>query len=147
MKLGHLSIQMTRHSCVEGLLSFSSSVFSFIYSLIYFYCPEFSPSQSTLQLLHTPYLLLPSPREGLYPTPTPPDLPGDSSPLRLRRIFTNFQDPTVPCCVCVRGLVSAGVCSLVSGSMSERSWGSRFVDTTCLPKGLNPSTASSRFSL
>jgi len=52
-------------------------------------------------------------------------------------------DQAVLCCICVRSLISAGVCSLVGGSVSERSQGSRSVD---LPMGLPSSSASSSFS-
>jgi hypothetical protein len=56
-------------------------------------------------------------------------------------------DQVVLCCICVRGLVSAGVCCLVGDSVSERSQGSRLVETAGLPLGLPSSSASSSFYL
>ena len=49
-------------------------------------------------------------------------------------------------CMCVGGLISAGVCCLVGGSVSERSQGSRLVETAGLPIGLPSSPASSSFN-
>jgi hypothetical protein len=43
--------------------------------------------------------------------------------------------------------MSAGVFCLVGGSMSERSQGTRFIETAGLPIGLHSSSASSSFSL
>ena len=42
-------------------------------------------------------------------------------------------DQTVLCCICGGGLISANVCCLVGGSVSERSWGSKLVETAGLP--------------
>jgi hypothetical protein len=47
--------------------------------------------------------------------------------------------------MCVRGLISAGECCLVGGSVSERSWRPRSVETAGLPMGLPSSSASSSF--
>jgi hypothetical protein len=53
--------------------------------------------------------------------------------------------------MCWRGggvfLISAGVCCLVGGSVSERSHGSRLVETDGLPMGSPSSSASSSLSL
>jgi hypothetical protein len=56
-------------------------------------------------------------------------------------------DQAVLCCICVRGLISAGVCCLVGGSVSERSWGSRLVEAASLSIWSPSSSASSGFSL
>ena len=56
-------------------------------------------------------------------------------------------DPTVLCCICVGSLGLARLCCLVGGSVSERSQGSRLVETAGLPMGLPSSSASSSFSL
>ena len=37
-------------------------------------------------------------------------------------------DQAVLCCICDRGLISAVLCCLVGGLVSERSWGSRLVE-------------------
>ena len=47
-------------------------------------------------------------------------------------------DQAVLCCIYVRGLLSAGIYCLVGGSVSERSQGSRIVDTAGLPMGKLP---------
>jgi len=52
----------------------------------------------------------------------------------------------VLCCLCIRGFISTGVCCLVGDSVSERSQGSRSIETAGLPTGLPSSSASSSFS-
>jgi hypothetical protein len=54
-------------------------------------------------------------------------------------------DPEVLYCMSVEGLISAGVCCLFGGSMSERSQGSRLVETAGSPTESSFSSAS--FSL
>jgi hypothetical protein len=49
-------------------------------------------------------------------------------------------------CICVEGLIAAGVCCLVGDPMPRRFWGSRLIETTVLT-GLTSSLASSSFSL
>ena len=44
-------------------------------------------------------------------------------------LFSLSTDGAVLFCMCVRGLGPACVCFLVGGSVSERCWGSRLVDT------------------
>jgi hypothetical protein len=46
--------------------------------------------------------------------------------LRVRCIFS---DPAVLCCIYVEGLILAVVCCLVGGPVSERSQGSRSIET------------------
>ena len=45
------------------------------------------------------------------------------------QILSLSPDGAVLFCMCVRGLGPACVCFLVGGSLSERCWGSRLVDT------------------
>jgi hypothetical protein len=47
--------------------------------------------------------------------------------------------------MCVLGLISAGICCLVGGPVSERSQGSRLTETAGSPTGLASSSASSSF--
>jgi hypothetical protein len=54
-------------------------------------------------------------------------------------------DPEVLCCMCVGSLISAGVCCLFGGSVSERSQGSKLIETTGPPTESPFSSAS--FSL
>ena len=62
--------------------------------------------------------------------------------------FLSFRpDQTVLCCICVTGLVSADVCYLVGGSVSEKSLGSRIVETAGLPMESLSSSASSSLYL
>jgi hypothetical protein len=56
-------------------------------------------------------------------------------------------DLEVLCCICSGGLLSAGVCCLVGGPVSERSWGSRIIETAGPPTGSPSSSASSGLSL
>jgi len=56
-------------------------------------------------------------------------------------------DPGVLCGVCVGGLISAAACCLVSDPVSERSQGSRIIETAGPPSGLSSSSASSSFFL
>jgi hypothetical protein len=53
-------------------------------------------------------------------------------------------DLAVLCCISVGDLISSGICCLVGGSVSERSRGSRSVETSGLPIG-SPSASSSFF--
>jgi hypothetical protein len=52
-------------------------------------------------------------------------------------------DHAVLCSICVRDIISAGVSCLVCSSVSERSQGSRSVETAALPMGPPYSSASS----
>jgi hypothetical protein len=52
------------------------------------------------------------------------------------------MNTTVLYCMCVGGLISAGICCLVGGLVSERSQGFRLVETAGLPTELPFSTAS-----
>ena len=56
-------------------------------------------------------------------------------------------DQAVLCCICVGSLISAGICCLVGGPVSERSRGYRLIETAGLPTGSPPSSASSSFPL
>jgi hypothetical protein len=96
-----------------------------------------SPHVYTLTVLHpTPTLFLP-PRGCPHPYPTrPPHYLG----LQVSRglsasSLTDIRDPEVLCCICVKGLISASICYLVGGTVSERSQGSRLVKTASLPVG------------
>ena len=56
-------------------------------------------------------------------------------------------DPTVLNCICVGGLISAGVCCLVGGPVFERSCEYRLIETAGSPTGSPSSSAPSSFSL
>jgi hypothetical protein len=56
-------------------------------------------------------------------------------------------DLAVLCCMCVGGLISAGVCYLFGGPVFERSRGSRLIETAGPPTQLPSSSASYSFSL
>ena len=75
--------------------------------------------------------------------------PGAPSLLKIRCIFSHWvqirQFSAVYVCVWGGGLISDGVCCLVGGLVSERSWGSKSVETASLPMGLPSSSASSSF--
>jgi hypothetical protein len=67
--------------------------------------------------------------------------------LRVRCIFSDWVQTQKSSTICVGGLISAGVCCLVGGPVSERSLESRLVETTGSPAGSPSSSASSSFSL
>jgi hypothetical protein len=84
------------------------------------------------------------------PTPHPIQPPNSLGPpvsWELGVSYLTHPDPSVLCCICVGGLLSAGVCCLAGGPMSERSQRSRLVETAGPPTGLPPSSASSSFFL
>jgi hypothetical protein len=56
-------------------------------------------------------------------------------------------DQEVLYCMCVVGLISAGICCLFGGPVFERSQGSRLIDTASSPTGSPFSSASFSFSL
>jgi hypothetical protein len=56
-------------------------------------------------------------------------------------------DPEVLYCMCIGGLMSAGVCCLFGGPVFERSWGSRLIETAGPPAGLPFSSSSFTFIL
>jgi hypothetical protein len=56
-------------------------------------------------------------------------------------------DPEVLYCMCVGGLISAGVCCLVGGPVFERSLGSRLIETAGPPIVLFNKYCSSHFLL
>ena len=71
-------------------------------------------------------------------------LPGASSLFRVRvYLLLKSQDSAVICYKYIEGLI----CYLVGGPMSERSQGSRSIETSGPPTGLLSSSASSSFSL
>jgi hypothetical protein len=55
-------------------------------------------------------------------------------------------DPAVLYCICVGGLISAGVCCLVDGSVFERYGGSRLIETAS-PTVSHSTSASFSLSL
>jgi hypothetical protein len=56
-------------------------------------------------------------------------------------------DWRVLCCICIRGLISAGVYCLVGGPVSERPLESRLIETAGPPTGSPSPSASSNFPL
>ena len=62
-------------------------------------------------------------------------------------LLTLKPDQAVLYCICVRGLVSASICSLVGGSVSKGTWKSRLVETDDCPMGLPSSSTTSSLSL
>jgi hypothetical protein len=66
--------------------------------------------------------------------------------LRVRGIFSD-PDPAVLWCICVGGLISAGVCCLVDDPVFERPQWFRLIETAGPPTGSPSSSASSSFSL
>jgi hypothetical protein len=65
--------------------------------------------------------------------------------LRVRCTISEWKQTWQSSAVCVRSLISDGVCCLFGGPVFEISWGSRLIDTTGPPTGLSYSSAS--FSL
>jgi hypothetical protein len=81
----------------------------------------------------------------MYPTPS--DFPTAQVSWRLGASSLTEAKSFSPLLYMCQGLISAGVCCLVGGSVSKRSWGSRSVKTAGLPIGFPSSSASSSFSL
>jgi hypothetical protein len=73
-------------------------------------------------------------------------LSGVSSLLRTRHILLRSGQADF-CCICVLGLWPAHVFCLVGSSVSERSHGSRLVETAGLPMGFQLSSAASTLTL
>ena len=73
----------------------------------------------------------PPPVRPLYPW-------GLKSPGLVSCLLPLRPDHALRCCISVGGLISTGVCCLFGGSVSERSQGSRLVETAGLPMGSPP---------
>ena len=106
------------------------------------------PSWSALPQFLIPFLL-PTVSKRMFHFTSPPGLhtPGASSLQGQAHLLPLRPDQAVLCCMCVGGLRPAHVCCLVGGSGSERSPGSRLVETAGLPMGLPSSSPSSSFPL
>jgi hypothetical protein len=110
------------------------------------------PSPFTHWLLYIPHLLLTSPHLHVdvpnHPQPhMTSKLPGASSLLRVRRFISEWtQTWEVLYCMCVGGLISAGVCCLFGGTVFEKSQGSRIIKTSGPPTKLPFSSASFSFN-
>ena len=106
------------------------------------------PFWSTLWLFHISYLL---PAPCLHEDVTTPH----RHPTRWLNSLgppSSLTEPrpdrlAVLWCICVGVLILGGVCYLVGGLVSERSWGSRLIETAGSPTGLPSSSASSSSSL
>ena len=107
------------------------------FSLIYFYSTIFIPllvhplnHKNIFSISHTFSSSSPKgcPHLPNHPFATPPDL---ATPWGLKslegkvHLLSLSQELVVFCCICVGSLISAGVCCLVGGSVSEQSWGSK----------------------
>jgi hypothetical protein len=117
----------------------------YYYYLIIFYSPVFIPLPVCPPT--APHPIPPSPLQEDVPTPTPPHqttppLGSQVSQGLGASSLTEARPGSLLLYICVRGLSSAGVCCLVGGSVSERSRGSRSVETTGLPMGPPSSSAS-----
>ena len=112
--------------------------------IIIFCTTVLSPSQSTFWLFHIPYWLSPFPDPGLQgDVPTSPA--PHSNPWGLQSLIET--DPVVFCSICVEVLILAILCCLLVIPVSERSGGSRSIETAGPPRGLPSSSASSSFFL
>jgi hypothetical protein len=114
--------------------------FSFFKNLIWFYSPDFIHiSVHPLTVPHTIVLLCFHEDVPIPPLPTPlsphqtSPLLGASSLLMVRCIFSDWVQTQQSSAVYMLGdLISAGISFLVGASVSERSWGSRLVETADL---------------
>jgi hypothetical protein len=127
------------------------SSFYFIHFLLLSLIFYYNPVVITL-LVHPPTfshpIPLPSPRECLNtpnspPPHTPPTRPPNSLWPQVSQGLSAWSlikaRKTVLCSTSVGGLEPASICCLVVDSVSERSWGSRFVEIVGLPMVLSSS--------
>jgi len=107
--------------------------------------------QSTLQLFHIPYILPAPPFSTRMSLSHPPHqiskLPGASSLLRVRCIFSHWGQTRQSSAIYVLGTSSQWVYTAWLDPVSERSQGSRLIETAGPPIGSLSSPASSSFSL
>jgi hypothetical protein len=89
-------------------------------------------------------LTAPHPTPTPHPIPSPHGCPHPHSTWPLSSLGSPVSDLEVLYCMCVGGFISAGICSLFGGSVFERSWGSRIIETAGLP---TESPFSASFSL
>jgi hypothetical protein len=103
-----------------------------VFNLIFTFHIPFPPTPPTLQLLHIPHLLPILPRlhvDGPASHRTwPLNSLGPPVSWGLGASSLNQHRPGSPL-LCVGGLISAGVCCLVGGPVSERFQGSRLIET------------------
>jgi hypothetical protein len=132
-----------------SFLFFSFLFFSFLFfSFLFFYLIFFFTLQIFPLLVHPPTVPHHIPPPPPYPVSmmmSPPPhpqlhqiskLPGNSSLLRVRCIFSDITQTWQSSAVYVLGgLISAGVCCLLGGPVSERSQGSRLIETAGPPIG------------
>ena len=117
----------------------------------YFYFIFYSPV--VIHLLVCPPTVLhsippPLSPRGCHPRPDLPTLWNLMSLEGLVNLLPLRPDQEVLCCICDRGFRPAPVCCLVyMSSESERSQGSRLVETDGLPMGSPSSSASSSLFL
>ena len=117
----------------------------FFYLLLLFFCSPFV-TPLPVHLPRVPHPIPPHPVSTPHPS-TPPPIPVFPTPRTsslLKQIFAQVARPGSPLLE-ARGwwLISASVCCLVGGSVSEISQDSRRVETAGLPMLLPSSSASS----
>jgi hypothetical protein len=126
--------------CIDNHSGYKNHLFL----LINFYTPYFIP----LPPIFIPYLLPThlSPHGYLPPTPSTLNSLGPPVSWGLGPISLNEHRHLSPllymCCYKCHHLRSVGVCCLVGGPVSERSQGSRLIETAGSPTGLPFSSAS-----
>ena len=127
-------------SLLQWLYSASCLYFYFyFYSLNFFYTPYIIPIPVFPPTVPPPIpIFTSSPRGGPHPTPTLSDLPTDWGPKILKGyvcIFLHWVQTLSSSDIYIGGLISTGLCCLFGGPVSERSQGSRLVETTGLLMG------------
>ena len=108
-----------------------------IFLITFIYISVVIPTWSTLPKCLIPVLLSPV-SKSMSPPPT-------KLPHSLALLLPLRPDQAVLCCICVGSPGSALVCCLVGGPLSERSQGSKLVETAGPSMGSTSSSAS--FSL
>jgi hypothetical protein len=101
---------------------------------LFFYSPDFIPLPVHPPTVPHPTPSSPPPLCLKEDVPTPHQT-SHSLELQVSRGLAASSlspDPEVLCCICVGGLILAGVCCLVGVSVSERSQGSRLVEMVLL---------------
>jgi hypothetical protein len=134
--------------------SFSLYIFLLFlfYSLIFFYSPVLIPLLVHPLTIPHPIFLPPTPiskRMSPAPSPHPTRSPHSLGPQVSWRLGDSLTEARIHSFLLYMcwGLITAGVCCLVGGSVSEQSCWSRLIETADLSTGSPSSSASSSFTL
>lgn len=129
---------------------FAKYLYCFLFIFNTFYNPDFITLPVHLPSNWPTFYINSHNLQEDVPTPSlptnPPNLLGPHVSWGIGLSSPN-PDPVVLCSICIGGPISAGICFMVGSSVSERSKGSKLVETTGFPLRSPCSSASFSFSL